>query len=135
MKTALLVAAGMLALAPVSLALAQNQLPSTSVTAPKPVAKPAARPRVTARVERSQGATYPGSVLPVHPDPTMPNVRGKDWNAPGVLNLNHMTDAQFAAFQAAHPTAAFFGRCYAGQDPDPNIRLRLRSAQIGSSCF
>jgi hypothetical protein len=33
-----------------------------------------------------------------------------------------MTEAQFVAFQAAHPTAVFWGRCYAGQDPDINIR-------------
>jgi hypothetical protein len=36
--------------------------------------------------------------------------------------LNDMTEAQFVAFQAAHPTAVFWGRCYAGQDPDINIR-------------
>jgi hypothetical protein len=127
MKSISFVAAGILALSPVSLAFAQNQLPSTIVTAPKPVAKPRVQPRVIARTAPSQGETYAGSVLPVHPDPSTPNVRGKDWNAPGVMNLHYMNDVQFAAFQAAHPTAVFYGRCYAGQDPDPNIRFRLKS--------
>jgi hypothetical protein len=40
--------------------------------------------------------------------------------------LNDMTEAQFVAFQAAHPTAVFWGRCYAGQDPDINTGAFLR---------
>ena len=127
MKSVAFVAAAALALSPLSLALAQNQLPSTTVTAPKPAAKRIARPSVTTRVAPAPSETYAGSVLPVHPDPSTPNLRAKDWNAPGVMNLHYMSDVQFAAFQAAHPTAVFFARCYVGQDPDPNIRARLMS--------
>jgi hypothetical protein len=111
----------LVALLPFSNASAQNQLPTTIVTTTsKPKPKP---PRVN-RPERRDNDQV--SVLPLHPDPETPKVRAKDWNAPGVLNLNYMTEAQFVAFQAAHPTAVFFGRCYAGQDPDINIRAFLR---------
>ena len=120
MKSVMAVAAVLLALSPVSLALAENQLPTTNIVAPKP--KP--KPRVAVRPP-SRPAIDQTSILPDHPDPETPNVRARDWNAPGAMNLNYMTDAQFAAFQAAHPTAVFQGRCFAGQDPDPNIRASL----------
>jgi hypothetical protein len=118
MKSVAFVAAVALTLSPLSLALAQNQLPQTTVTAPKP--KPT--PPVVNRQESRAPAGTSSSILPDHPDPETPNVRARDWNAPGVMNLNYMTEAQFDAFKAAHPTTAFYGRCYAGQDPDPNIR-------------
>jgi hypothetical protein len=121
MKSALVVAAAMLALSPASLALAQNQLPVTYVTAPKPKPKPAVVPRVA-----TSRSAVDSTGLPVYPDPETPHVRARDWNAPGVMNLNYMTEAQFVAFQAAHPTAVFYGRCYAGQDPDLNIRATFR---------
>jgi hypothetical protein len=114
-------AAAALVLSPPSLSLAQNQLPTTTVTSPKRKPKP---PTPAPSPPRTNTDT--ASVLPVHPDPESPKVRARDWNAPGVMNLYYMTDAQFAAFQAAHPTAVFWGRCYAGQDPDPNIRAFLR---------
>jgi hypothetical protein len=119
MKSALFAAAAMLALSPVTTALAQNQLPTTNVAAPKP------KPRVVTRTAPERNG-IDAAGIPIHPDPETPHVRAHDWNAPGVLNLHYMTDAQFVAFQAAHPTAVFWGRCYAGQDPDPNIRAFLR---------
>jgi hypothetical protein len=118
MKSALVVAAAMVVLSPISTALAQTQLPTTTIVAPKPKPKPA----VVTRAAPSDSV----SVMPGHPDPETPHVRARDWNAPGVMNLNYMTEAQFVAFQAAHPTAVFWGRCYAGQDPDLNIRAFLR---------
>ena len=128
MKSVAFVAAAALALAPVSLALAQNQLPPTTVTAPKP--KP--KPRVVNRQVSRAPIANNGSVLPDHPDPETPHVRARDWNAPGVMNLYYMTEAQFEAFKAAHPTAAFYGRCFAGQDPDLNIRASfLRRVPFG----
>jgi hypothetical protein len=122
MKSIAFVAAAALALSPLSRALAQNQLPPTTVTAPKP--KP--KPPVTMRGEPSRSTIDSALVLPDHPDPETPKVRAHDWNAPGVLNLHYMTEAQFVAFQAAHPTAVFYGRCFAGQDPDLNIRASFR---------
>jgi len=122
MKSIAFLAAAALALSPHSVAFAQNQLPTTTVTAPKPKPKP---PIVT-HAEPSRSRTDSVSVLPDHPDPETPKVRARDWNAPGVMNLNYMTEAQFVAFQAAHPTAVFYGRCFAGQDPDPNIRAFFR---------
>ena len=122
MKSIAFVAAVALALSPLSLALAQNQLPPTTVTAPKPKPKP---PVVARQVSRAPVVNN-DSILPDRPDPETPHVRAHDWNAPGVMNLNYMTEAQFVAFQAAHPTAVFYGRCFAGQDPDPNIRAFFR---------
>jgi hypothetical protein len=103
---------------------AQNLLPATTVTAPK--SKPP-------RAVRRQVSTPADPLLPVHPDPNS-KVAARAWNAPGVLNLQYMTDAQFAEFQRAHPTATFFGRCYMGQDPDPNIRFTMRRIQFGINC-
>jgi len=103
---------------------AQNALPATTVTAPKP--KPA-------RTVRRQVIAPADPLLPVHPDPNS-KVGARAWNAPGVLNLQYMTDAQFAEFQRAHPTAQFFGRCYMGQDPDPNIRFTMNRIQYGTPC-
>lgn len=48
-----------------------------------------------------------------------------DWAAAGTTNTRGMTEAQFAAFRARHPTAVFDGRCYLGQDPDPRMRMLL----------
>jgi hypothetical protein len=103
---------------------AQNLLPPTTVTAPK--SKPA-------RTVHRQVNAPADPLLPNHPDPDS-KVGARAWNAPGVLNLQHMTDAQFAEFQRAHPTATFFGRCYMGQDPDPNIRFTMRRIQFGINC-
>jgi hypothetical protein len=129
MKAALFAAAAMLALSPVSAGLAQTQLPTTHITAPKPKPKPV----VGIRAAPSQrGIDSAG--LPIHPDPETPHVRARDWNAPGVMNLEYMTDTQFAAFQAAHPTAVFVGRCYTGQDPDPNIRASFRRTPSWKFC-
>ena|SRR5947209_2378174 len=107
---------------------AQNQLPTTVVSSPKRKPKIA----VVTRPPPRRGALDSAGV-PVHPDPNS-GVRGRDWNAPGVLNLGYMTDAQFAAFQAAHPTATFWGRCFMGQDPDPAIRFNMKRIQIGLAC-
>jgi hypothetical protein len=121
MKSRWAVAGALLALSPISLAVAQTQLPTTTVTGSKP--KP--RPAIVTHAAPSR-STVDSTGLPIYPDPETPHVRARDWNAPGVMNLNYMTEAQFAAFQTAHPTAVFYGRCYAGQDPDPNIRAFLR---------
>ena len=125
MKSAIVVAVAMTALLPallpVSVAQAEIQLPATNIAAPKPKPKPA----VITRAAPTRSTVDPAG-LPVHPDPETPHVRARDWNAPGVMNLNYMTEAQFVAFQAAHPTAVFYGRCFAGQDPDPNIRAFFR---------
>jgi hypothetical protein len=105
------------ALGPLSASVAENQLPPTTVTAPKPNAvKRTQNPAPSHRPDNMDAA------LPERPDPETPNIRARDWNAPGMLNLHYMTEAQFDAFKAAHPTVAFYGRCFAGQDPDPNIR-------------
>jgi hypothetical protein len=122
MKSVLFAAAAMLALSPVSSVIAQTQLPATNVTAPKP--KP--RPMVNVPTAPSRSTTNSASIVPDRPDPETPHVRARDWNAPGVMNLNYMTEAQFVAFQAMHPTAVFYGRCFAGQDPDLNIRATFR---------
>jgi len=119
MKSTWVAATAILALSPLSTALAQNQLPATIINQPKP------KPAIVAHAARSR-STVDATGLPIYPDPETPHVRARDWNAPGVMNLNYMTDAQFAAFQAAHPTTVFYGRCYAGQDPDPNIRAFFR---------
>jgi hypothetical protein len=109
-----------------SVCFAQTLLPTTTVVAPKE------------RTVRTRSASHPvpapkpaiadlSSGLPAHSDPAYPNIHVRDWNAPGMLNLHYMSDVQFAAFKAMHPTTAFYGRCYAGQDPDENIRAWLRS--------
>jgi len=103
MKSVAFVAAAALALSPLSLAFAQNQLPATNVTAPKPKPTP---PVVNHQVSRAP-VDNSGQILPEHPDPETPRVRARDWNAPGVMNLNYMTEAQFVAFQAAHPRPCF----------------------------
>jgi hypothetical protein len=122
-RTAFIAAAALTLLAPASLSFAQNQLPTTTVAAPKqkPRTTPASRPTPPAQTSANSN-----SALPAHPDPAYPNIHVKDWNAPGMLNLHYMNDAQFAAFQAMHPTTVFYGRCYSGQDPDDNIRGWLR---------
>ena len=126
MKTALVAATALLLLADATSSLAENELPTTNVTGPKQ--KPARRPAANNPAPTpNANITGPNSAgLPNHPDPQYPNIGVKDWNAPGMLNLHTMTDAQFAQFQAMHPTTAFYGRCYSGQDPDPNIRGWLR---------
>src|SRR5262249_12629436 len=134
MKPALIAAATLLALAPLSLSFAQNSLPTTRVTAPKPVVRPAAYVPVpsSGNYTANSNPTNPNAVI----DPTTPNVRAGDWNAPGAVNLHYMTDAQFAAFETAHPTAVIVSRCYIGQDPDLQIRSRMRGAQgrSGNPC-
>ena len=117
----------MMVLSPVLAARAQNQLPATIITAPKPKPRAPVVNRVTSRAPTGTDASLPDRL-----DPETPNVRARDWNAPGVMNLNYMTEAQFVAFKAAHPTAVFYGRCFAGQDPDPNIRaFFLRRVPFG----
>lgn len=129
MRLVALCASAMLAVSPGSVAVAQNVLPSTNVTAPK--SNP--RPKVTVTTRAAPRNDIDSAGLPAHPDPNS-KVRARDWNAPGMLDLGYMTDAQFVAFQAAHPTATFFGRCYMGQDPDPNIRFTMRRIQFGTNC-
>ena len=139
MRTALL-AAVLVALAPLTAAFAQNQLPTTNV-------RPA-KPRITAptRVAPTPPIGSPDSHISaadaqkhftydpsVHYQPPQ-QVKPGDWNAPGVLNLNYMTEAEFHAFQWAHPTAVFFGRCYLGQDPDLATRSSLRRGGIMTVC-
>jgi hypothetical protein len=120
MKSVWVAATAMLALLPIATALAQNQLPTTNITQPKP------RTEIITHGAPSRSTTNSASIVPDRPDPETPHVRARDWNAPGVMNLNYMTEAQFVAFQAMHPTAVFYGRCYAGQDPDLNIRATFR---------
>ena len=122
-----------------SLASAQNQLPTTNVTAPKRVHPPAATQTQSAGIQTRGGmdaARNSEPILPVTPDPTQPNLKSRDWNAPGMANLHYMTDAQFAAFESAHPSAVFVNRCFIGQDPDIAIRTRMRAHPRGSvACF
>jgi hypothetical protein len=55
---------------------------------------------------------------------------------PGATNAErNLSDAEFQAFQARHPSAVYVGRCYAGMDPDPNIRTQLaRGGGFVNSC-
>jgi hypothetical protein len=135
MKLTLLVAAAVVALSSAPLALAQNSLPTTTVTAPKPPVHPVITTRAPAPaaplsnpVTRGQMNTMPP--VPLYPDPNF-NVRAKDWNAPGGINLHYMTDEQFAQFEMLHPTAVIINRCYIGQDPDLQVRSQLRKAYGG----
>src|SRR5205807_4205148 len=115
MRTVLLTATALVALS--SLAVAQNQLPPTTVTSPKikPMSTSSYVP-VTGNGNLDANLNPNASI-----DPTMPKVRARDWNAPGVANLHYMTERQFAEFQRIHPTAVMPNRCYIGQDPDINI--------------
>jgi len=120
------IVAALLVLSPLSLALAENQLPTTNIVGSKPKPKPhvVVQPRSYLANPQGGGVMAPDqSILPDRPDPTTPHVRARDWNAPGAINLAYMTDVQFAAFQAAHPNAVFSGRCFVGEDPDPNTRM------------
>jgi hypothetical protein len=129
MRIALLAATAVVALSPLTFAVAQSQLPATTITAPKPAAHP-----VVASIPADRPAMW-GQGLPsamaVYPDPNV-HVRAKDWNALGVLNLHFMTDAQFAAFEAAHPNAVIVNRCFLGEDPDLQIRSQMRRAHGGA---
>ena len=134
MKPALIAAAAVIVLTSAQLALAQNNLPTTNVTAPKPKAHPV----VTAPTKPATGTASAAAPIGA-PDAHIsaadaqkhftydPSVNSKDWNAPAVLNLHNMTDAQFAAFEMRHPTAVFVNRCYIGQDPDLQIRSHMRA--------
>src|SRR5205809_5360074 len=93
MKFALIAGLGIAASLSSPLA-AQNALPATTVTAPK--SKPV-------RIVHRQINAPAGSLAPA----STGNVSTRAWNAPGVLNLQGMSDAQFAEFQRAHPTAQF----------------------------
>ena len=121
-------AAVLIALAPVSLALAQTRLPTSIVTAPKPKAHPV----VTAptRVAPTPPIGSPDSQISAADAQKHftydPSVHSKDWNAPGVVNVMRMSEAEFAAFEMRHPTAVFINRCYLGQDPNLQIRARIR---------
>jgi hypothetical protein len=132
MKTPLMLAAALVALAPLTTALAQNELPTTNVRPPKArVAVPMGAPDAhISAADAQKPFTYDPSV-PYQP-PT--RVRPGDWNAPGMLDLSYMTEAEFRTFRGAHPTAAFFGRCYMGQDPDGLIRVEMRKMQRGINC-
>src|SRR5260221_263525 len=89
-----------------STALAQQTLPTTDVrSAPKP------RPVVHRTIVRPAGVPTLSPLVSV---------------VPGTSNAEqNMSDGQFQAYQAAHPTAVYIGRCYSGMDPDPNIRTQL----------
>jgi hypothetical protein len=133
MKPASVAAAAVIALTSAQLALAQNRLPPTNVTAPKPKAHPV----VTAPTKPVTGTASAAAPIGA-PDAHIsaadaqkhftydPSVHSKDWNAPGIVNLHYMTEAQFAAFEMRHPTAVIIDRCYVGQDPDLQIRSRIR---------
>jgi len=128
MRLTLMSAAALIALAPVSLALAQNTLPTTNVTAPKPRAHPVVTAPTQPRVAAPTGApdAQIGAADAQKHFTYDPSVHSKDWNAPGVVNVSRMTDAEFAAFEMRHPTAVFVNRCYLGQDPDLQIRAKIR---------
>ena len=141
MKSALIAAAVLTALSPVSLALAQNNLPTTTVTAPKPKARHVVTAPTPSDTRAGLTATATGlaPTSPIgSPDSHLsaadaqkhftydPSVNSKDWNATAAINLHTMTDAQFAAFEMRHPTAVFIDRCFVGQDPDLAIRSRIR---------
>lgn len=131
MRTPLL-AAALVALAPLASALAQNQLPTTNVHPAKPrVAVPLGAPDSHLSASDVQKHfTYDPSVH--YQPPTQ--VKPGDWNAAGVLDLSYMTETEFVSFRRAHPTAEFWGRCFMGQDPDPTIRSSMRKINRGSSC-
>jgi hypothetical protein len=93
-------------------AFAQQTLPTTDVrSAPKP------RPVAHRTIVR------PAGVPTLSPLATV---------VPGASTAEqNMSDGEFQAFQARHPTAVYIGRCYSGMDPDPNIRTQLfRSGSI-----
>lgn len=129
MRIALLAATALVALSPLTLAVAQNELPATRVTGAKPKPKPISVPvyvpvASNGNLDANANTIYPNTVI----DPGTPKVRAGDWNAPGAVNLRHMNDRQFAEFQRMHPTAVIKDRCYVGQDPDPNIRAQMNGA-------
>jgi hypothetical protein len=117
--------AALFAILPLSFATAQNQLPTTTVRPPKP---PIGAPDSHLAAEQAQQHfTRDPSVPYTTPGPVQPN----DWNAPAVMNLRDLSDAQFAQFQAAHPTAVIINRCYVGQDPSLHVRSQMRKAYGG----
>ena len=134
------VAIALVALAPLTAAFAQNQLPTTNVRPAKPRIVAPTRIAPTPPIgspdshisaaDAQKHFTYDPSVHYQSPQQVKPG----DWNAPGVLDLSRMTEAEFHAFQWAHPTAVFWGRCYMGQDPDISIRHVMRRIQVGISC-
>lgn len=139
MKTALLMATTLVAVSALSQAFAQNRLPPTTVRPPavRPVTTHNIQPAPVYNPVPSSGYVD-ANANPLNPnaviDPTTPNVRSGDWNAPGAVNLHYMTDTQFAAFETAHPSAVIVNRCYLGQDPDVQIRSKMRSTLSRSIC-
>jgi hypothetical protein len=98
-----------------STALAQQTLPTTDVrSAPKP------RPVAHRSVVRAAGVSAVSPLLSVVPGATTAE--------------QNMSDAQFQAYQAAHPTVVYIGRCYNGTDPDPNIRTQLLRSGFANGC-
>ena len=98
-----------------STALAQQTLPTTDV---RSAAKP--RPVVHRTIVRPVGVPILSPVAAV---------------VPGTSNAEqNMSDAEFQAFQARHPTAVYIGRCYNGTDPDPNIRTQLLRSGFANGC-
>jgi hypothetical protein len=77
----------LMVLSPVETVHAETQLPATDVAAPKPKPRTAVVNRVTSHAPASNDTG-----LPDRPDPNS-KVRARDWNAPGVLNLEYMSDA------------------------------------------
>jgi hypothetical protein len=98
-----------------SSALAQQTLPTTDVrSAPKP------RPVAHRTIVRPAGVPTLSPLAAVVPGAS-------------TAELN-MSDGEFQAFQARHPTAVYIGRCYNGTDPDPNIRTQLLRSGFANGC-
>jgi hypothetical protein len=98
-------------------AFAQQTLPTTDV---RSAAKP--RPVAHRTIVHAGGGV---STLP----PLLSVV-------PGTSNAEqNMSAAEFQAYQAAHPTAVYIGRCYSGMDPDPNIRTQLFRSGSFNGCM
>jgi hypothetical protein len=130
MKTVWIAAAALLAVSTITTAVAQNRLPETTIKLPKHV-KPSSEPDADLTAQQAQqNFTRDPSV---HYQPPSV-VRPGDWNAPGVMDTENMTEVQFAQLKALHPTAVFWSRCYTGQDPDPNIRHLMKPYPAWKFC-
>jgi hypothetical protein len=97
------------------LAFAQQTLPTTDV---RSAAKP--QPVAHRSIVRARGVPSVSPLLSVVPGATTAE--------------QNMSDGEFQAFQAAHPTTVYIGRCYAGTDPDPNIRTQLFRSGSFNGC-
>ena len=118
MRTGAIAGTALLALSLASFASAQNKPKANAVPMGMPDAQLSAE---DAQKHFTKDSTTLGDKY------TAP--KSGDWNAPGALDLHAMTEAQFAAFRRAHPYAVIVGRCFLGEDADPQVRAQLAAAR------